>query len=249
MTVQSVQRSLRVLEAVADREPVGVGDLARALDLPKSTVQRSLATLADEGWLEPVPGDHTRWSLGPAALRLGRRGARETTLREAALGPMQTLRDATNETIHLAIPDGIGWMVLVERMDSTQPVRTFNELGTRTPSYATSTGLSVLAELPEDTVEALFSEPLTSYSPTTVVDPDELRKEFGEIRRRGYALNLCRFRPQVAAVGAAIRGRNGSPVAGVCISMPDSRYRHESAPEWGRMVRECAAAITRKLQV
>lgn len=247
--MQSVQRSLRVLEAVADREPVGVADLARALDLPKSTVQRSLFTLAEEGWLEPVPGDHTRWSLGPAARRLGRRGARETTLREAALGPMQALRDATNETIHLAIPDGIGWMVLVERMDSTQPVRTFNELGTRTPSYATSTGLSVLAGLPDHAVEALFSEPLTSYSPTTVVDPEELRKEFDAIRRRGYAVNLCRFRPQVAAIGAAITGRNGTPAAGVCISMPDSRYREDAVDEWGRMVGECAAAITRRLQV
>jgi IclR family acetate operon transcriptional repressor len=247
--MQSVQRSLRVLEAVADREPVGVADLARALDLPKSTVQRSLVTLADEGWLEPVHGDHTRWSLGPAARKLGRVGARESTLREAALGPMQALRDTTNETIHLAIPDGIAWMVLVERMDSTQPVRTFNELGTRTPSHATSTGLSVLAGMPVDAVEALFSEPLRSYSPTTVVDPELLRKELDLVRRRGYAVNIRMFRPQVAAVGAAIMGRNGVPVAGICISMPDSRYRPEAAPEWGSLVGECAASITRALQI
>ena len=243
MSMQSVQRSLRVLAAVADRAPIGVADLARELDLPKSTVQRSLVTLAEEGWLEPVPGEYTRWALGAAARRIGRAGARETTLREAALRPMQALRDATNETIHLAVPDGLAWMVLIERMDSTQPVRTFHELGTRTPAHCTSTGLSVLAHLPDDEVEALFALPLEVYSPTTVVDPVELRNEFARIRRSGYAVNLRRYRPQVAAVGAAILDRSGTPVAGICISMPDSRFQRSEVKRWGALVADTARAI------
>lgn len=245
--MQSVVRSLRVLEAVAARQPVGVADLARCLDLPKSTVQRSLTTLAEVGWLEPVNGEFTRWSLGPAARRLPRRSGRETTLREVALGPMQALRDATNETIHLAVPEGLRWVVLVERMDSTQPVRTFNELGTRTPSHATSTGLSVLAHLPPAQLEPLFEAPLEAFSPSTVVDPDELRAELERIRLRGYAVNLCRYRPQVAAVGAAIRDRTGAPAAGICISMPDSRYRRDRLSYWGSLVRDTAESISDKL--
>lgn len=248
MSMQSVQKSLRVLEAVADRQPVGVAELARNLQLPKSTVQRSLVTLAEVGWLEPVHGDYTRWSLGPAARRLGRATARETTLREAALVPMQALRDATNETIHLAIPDGVAWMVLIERMDSTQSVRTFHELGARTPSYATSTGLSVLAHLPESALEQLFAEPLEAFSPATVVDPAELRKELARIRRCGYAVNLRRYRPQVAAVGAPILTTGGKPVAGICISMPDSRFRRSEVRVWGRLVAETADAIGARLR-
>ncbi|WP_211241268.1 IclR family transcriptional regulator [Pseudonocardia spinosispora] len=247
MSVQSVLRSLQVLEAVATRQPVGVADLARALDLPKSTVQRSLMTLAEAGWLEHVPGELTRWTLGPAARRIARAGAHETTLREAALGPMQELRDETNETIHLAVPDGTAWMVLVERMDSTQPVRTFNELGTRTPSHATSTGLSVLAHLPGAEVDALLASDLEVYSPTTVVDPEELRAELTAIRTRGYAVNLQRYRPQVAAIGAAVLDRSGLPVAGICISMPDSRYRPRLLPHWGSLVAEAARRISLKL--
>jgi IclR family acetate operon transcriptional repressor len=247
VSVQSVLRSLQVLEAVAARQPVGVADLARALGLPKSTVQRSLVTLAEAGWLEHVAGEFTRWTLGPAARRIARAGARETSLREAALGPMQALRDETNETIHLAVPDGTAWVVLVERMDSTQPVRTFNELGTRTPSHATSTGLSVLAHLPEAEVEALLAGGLEGYSPTTVVDPDELRAELATIRRRGYAVNLRRYRPQVAAVGAAILDHAGLPVAGICISMPDSRYQRRLVPHWGELVAGAAGDISRNL--
>lgn len=246
--MQSVQRSLRVLEAVADRQPVGVTDLARDLRLPKSTVQRSLVTLAEEGWLEPVHDDYTRWSLGPAARRLGRASAHETSLREAALVPMQELRDASNETIHLAVPDGIAWMVLIERMDSTQSVRTFHELGARTPSYATSTGLSVLAHLPESELEPLFAQPLEAFSSATVVDPAELRKELARIRRCGYAVNLRRYRPQVAAVGAPILTADRTPIAGICISMPDSRFRRGEVRVWGRLVAEAAEAIGARLR-
>lgn len=247
MTMQSVVRSLNVLEAVAAHQPVGVAELARRLGLPKSTVQRSLLTLAESGWLEPVDGELTRWALGPSARRLARGHGREVNLREAALGPMQALRDQTNETIHLAVPDGLSWVVLVERMDSLQAVRTFNELGTRTPMHATSTGLSVLAHLPESRVDAVIAEGLTAYSGTTISDPDELRAELRRIRKRGYALNLRAYRPQVAAIGAAVLDRNGGPVAGLCISMPDSRYQRRLVPHWGELVHKAATDIGGRL--
>ncbi|MEV1178630.1 helix-turn-helix domain-containing protein, partial [Nonomuraea sp. NPDC049784] len=47
--MQNVLNALRVLEEVAIRQPAGVGELARVLGLPKSTVQRSLRTLHDAG--------------------------------------------------------------------------------------------------------------------------------------------------------------------------------------------------------
>ncbi|NMH96531.1 IclR family transcriptional regulator [Pseudonocardia sp. K10HN5] len=245
--MQSVVRSLRVLESVAAHQPVGVAELARLLELPKSTVQRSLTTLAEMGWIEPVEGEFTRWALGPAARQLARNNIPEINLREAALGPMQALRDETNETIHLAVPEGLRWMVLVERMDSTQAVRTFNELGTRTPMHATSTGLSVLAHSPENRVEALIADGLETYSPTTIGDPAELRAELRRIRKRGYALNLRQFRPQVAAVGAAVLDRTGVPVAGICISMPDSRFQRRQVPHWGELVSKAASEISGRL--
>jgi IclR family acetate operon transcriptional repressor len=247
MTMQSVARSLRVLESVAAHQPVGVAELSRRLELPKSTVQRSLVTLAEAGWLEPVEGEFTRWALGPAARQLARSNNREINLREAALGPMQELRDETNETIHLGVPDGLSWVVLVERMDSTQAVRTFNELGTRTPMHATSTGLSMLAHFSESRVAAVIAGGLTSYSSTTITDPDELLTELRRIRKRGYAINLRQYRPQVAAVGAAILDRNGDPIAGMCISMPDSRYQRRLTPHWGELVSKAAADISGRL--
>lgn len=245
--MQSVLRSFRVLDAVATHQPVGVAELARLLELPKSSVQRSLTTLAEADWLEPFEGEATRWTLGPAARRLARNDTREVHLREAALGPMQTLRDKTDETIHLAVPEGLRSVALVERMDSTQAVRTFNELGTRTPIHATSTGLSILAHSPERRVEAFIADGLEAHSPTSITNPDELRAELRRIHKRGYAINVRMYRPQVAAIGAAILDRSAQPIAGICISMPDSRYHRKHAPHWGELVTKTASEISAKL--
>ncbi|MFD6105327.1 helix-turn-helix domain-containing protein, partial [Nocardia salmonicida] len=49
-------------------QPVGVADLARALDLPKSSVQRSLVTLHATGWIRPAAGTPTRWVVTTKAL-------------------------------------------------------------------------------------------------------------------------------------------------------------------------------------
>jgi IclR family acetate operon transcriptional repressor len=40
--MQNVLNALRVLEEVAARQPAGVGELARATGIPKSSVQRAL---------------------------------------------------------------------------------------------------------------------------------------------------------------------------------------------------------------
>src|SRR5262249_23823746 len=106
MAMQSVLRSLLVLEAVAEHQPVRVGELTPLLGLPKSTVQRSLETLAEAGWLRQVDGDLTRWALTSRARSVVLRSGGEDDLREAALPPMQQLRDAAGETAHLFVPTG-----------------------------------------------------------------------------------------------------------------------------------------------
>src|SRR5262252_6394587 len=96
MAMQSVLRSLLVLEAVAEHQPVRVGELTPLLGLPKSTIQRSLETLAEAGWLRPVDGDLTRWALTSRARSVVLRSGGEEDLRERALLPMQQLRDVAS---------------------------------------------------------------------------------------------------------------------------------------------------------
>ena len=106
MTTASVVTAFSVLERVAEHQPVGLSELARAADLPKSTVQRCLLTLQEIGGVESSGAAPTRWSMSLRALSVcGSAGARES-LRDLALPIMSDLQLVTTETVHLCAPDG-----------------------------------------------------------------------------------------------------------------------------------------------
>lgn len=240
MMVQSVARSFHVLEAVAELHPVGVAELSRRLELPKSTVQRSLTTLAELRWIEPAGNSFAQWSLGPKARHFAKYNGSDARLREAALIPMQSLRDETGETIHLVIPTGATDVMIVERMDSTQAVRTFVELGEQAPIYTQSSGLAMLAHMPKSRVDAIVTSGIKSFSKTGLRNEAELNDRLSEVRDTGYAVNLSMYRPDVCAIGVAIFDADGSVVAGLAISMPQSRYRETEVPRLAELAQVAA---------
>ena len=244
MEMKSVTRSLRILEAVAQHQPVTVGELTKLFGLPKSTVQRTLVTLAEAGWLRANRKDTTRWEIGARVLAVRPAALQGSSLFAAAREPMVRLRDAVNETIHLSVPDALQCMVVVDRVDCSHAVRTFHTVGDTSPLHATATGRAVLAHLPKQDVEELIERGLERYSDTTPAGPDELRTELDRIRADGYAVNRNQYRPDVCAIAAPVLDEDGTPLATVAISMPDSRYDAERLPEWGRMVADAAAEIT-----
>ncbi|MFI5469316.1 IclR family transcriptional regulator [Streptomyces cacaoi] len=242
--MKSVTRSLRILEAVAQHQPVTVGELTKLFGLPKSTVQRTLVTLAEAGWLRANRRDTTRWEIGARVLAVRPAALQGSSLFAAARDPMVRLRDKVNETIHLSVPDALQCMVVVDRVDCDHPVRTFHTIGDTSPLHATATGRAVLAHLPKRDVEELISQGLERFSETTPADPEELRAELHRIRADGYAVNRNQYRPGVCAIAAPVLDEDGTPLATVAISMPDSRYDADELPGWGRLVAETAAEIT-----
>jgi IclR family acetate operon transcriptional repressor len=244
MEMKSVTRSLRILEAVAQHQPVTVGELTKIFGLPKSTVQRTLVTLAEAGWLRASRKDTTRWEVGARVLAVRPAALQGSSLFAAARDPMVQLRDKVNETIHLSVPDALQCMVVVDRVDCDHPVRTFHAIGDTSPLHATATGRAILAHLPKQDIEELITQGLERFSETTPADPEDLRAELRRIRTDGYAVNRNQYRPGVCAIAAPILDEDGTPLATVAISMPDSRYDADQLPEWGRLVADTAAEIT-----
>ncbi|MEU9171973.1 IclR family transcriptional regulator [Streptomyces sp. NPDC048420] len=242
--MKSVTRSLRILEAVAQHQPVTVGELTKLFGLPKSTVQRTLVTLNEAGWLRANRRDTTRWEIGARVLAVRPAALQGSSLFAAAREPMVHLRDTVNETIHLSVPDALQCMVVVDRVDCDHPVRTFHAIGDTSPLHATATGRAVLAHLPKQDVEELIARGLERYSETTPADPEELRTELRRIRTDGYAVNRNQYRPDVCAIAAPILDEDGTPLATVAVSMPDSRFDPDRLAELGRLVTDTAAEIT-----
>lgn len=246
---QLLVRGLRVLETVASSPgPVGVGELARQVDLPKSTVQRILVTLADEGWIQPTEDSVTRWHLTNRLLALSRHVPRQSDLRQVALPHMKALQRATQESLYLTVPDlTIGATILVEKLDSTLPVRTYAAIGAVVSMRSAATGKAILAALTDNEVDDILRLDLPAGGAAPLND-DELRRQLLEIRKSGYAVGRGEWRTGICAIAAAVLGDDGRPIAALVISIPAFRFTEDLPPRIGPMLIEATRAISRDLQ-
>ena len=144
--MDSVKSVLRIIEAVATSPEIGVSDLSRQLQQPKTTVQRGLMTLHEAGWIRPTNEPRRRWKITSKLFMLSRSAETEARLRRAALPVMQSLRDETQETTHLMVREE-RHLVLIERVDSPLALRTVRDLGSRSPLHTSANGKAYLAYL------------------------------------------------------------------------------------------------------
>lgn len=245
--VRSVLTALRLLDEIAARQPVGVSELARALELPKSSVQRTLKTLHSAAWIQPVGVEMTRWGLTTHMLRIGQRATGELGLRDVAVPVMEELRAQTEESVHLAVPEQDS-VVVIERLDSPQSVRTFIPLGMAAPMPASANGKAILATRSPEDVRALLQRGLSSYTAATVTDETLLLAQLEEVRRLGYATNEGEWRADVAAVASAITTDGGRAIAGISVSTPVHRMSAEAQVRYGALLTDAAQRISDALR-
>ena len=245
--MRSVSVALAVLEAVSERQPVGVSELARAMELPKSTAQRMLLTLGELGWIRASGEEPTRWSLTAKAMGIGSRHRGDQEIQRVALPAMHRLSAATGETVHLSVPDERR-IVLMDKIEGVHPVRTNASVGNGAPMHTTASGKALLAAMPEPQAAALLrAAPLETLTPQTDTDADALLRELEQVRRQGYAVTVGTRHPDIAAVGAAILDGSGQPVATLSLSLPAHRFPRRLWPEYGAQVTHAAEECSRHL--
>ena len=243
-TVRSAARLLKEFRS-GSRE-FGVSELARRLGLGKSTAHRLLTTLAREGLLEHDPGSGT-YRLGLVMYELGEAVKQHFDLHAAAVPVMEALRNATHETVQIAVLDGHE-VVYVERLESPHTLRLFTQLGRRMPAHCTGTGKLLLAFLPADRLDALLAgAPLEPRTPYTITDPRALREELARTRARGWSENAQESEIGVASVGAPIRDARGTVVAAISIAGPVMRLDGDSLGRFTRQLIDAAGTISRQL--
>lgn len=244
--LSSVRNAARLLKQFSSRDrELGVSELARRLDLGKSTVHRLLVTLSSEHLLDQdeITG---KYRLGIAMHDLGAAVSTHLDLHEAVIPPMERLRNITGETVQVSVLDGRE-VVYVERLDSPQTLRLFLEVGRRNDAHSTGTGKCLLAYLSEERLdETMRGWRLKKKTEATITDQATLRRELKSIRRQGYATNINESEMGVTSVAAPIRDRSGKVVASMSAAGPETRMR-ESMDKVTRSVIEAAAVASRRL--
>lgn len=141
-TSQTLDRGLRVLEAVADSpEGITVTELAAALGIGRTVVYRLVVTLEQHALIRRSSDGRCRLGLG--VLTFGRQV--QPVVRDTALPSLRLLADAVNATAILTVVDGPEGLLAVVVEPSRSEVHVGVRAGARQPLENNAAGRAILA--------------------------------------------------------------------------------------------------------
>ena len=223
-----MRNACAVVETVAERQPLGVSELARLTGIEKSAAHRLAVTLHRAGWLDQT-GDG-RWQIAAALGRLARRAA--TAALGAGLRPvMEALRDQTGETVMLVAIDHAR-LIVHEMVESRHPLRISAPVGSELPLVGSSAARVIAAHAAPAELAAL-----RRVHPSLEDDA-----ALATVRRRGWAMNDREIVADIRVVGAPVLDLDGYPLAALIVCGPTSRITNARMKRYGGLVANAARA-------
>jgi IclR family transcriptional regulator, KDG regulon repressor len=246
--IQAVSHALDLLEQFHDDvDELGVTELSKRLKLHKNNVFRLLATLESRNYIEQNKVTEN-YRLGLKTLELGQTFIKQMGLLRQSRPVLERLVKECNETTYVAILKEFH-IVYLDVVETDLTVRVVPRVGARLPAYCTAAGKVQIAYMTDEELENYIpSKELKRFTPSTITDRDELKKQLKEIAELGYAVDNEELDIGVRCVGAPIRDYTRRIIGAVSISGPsmrftDDRMENELIP----LVQRAAEEISTKL--
>lgn len=217
--VQVISRAASILRLLGkETGGLSLGQIARNVELPRSTVQRIVSALSFEGFISTEKG-YGRIRLGPEIQSLAQ--AASSDMKDQLRPVMKRISEQTGETVDMAILEG-NTMLFIDQIVGSQRLRTVSRIGEAFPLTTTANGKAALACMDRDRAEQLIIseseiQNLTSKSCT------QLMAEIDQIRNGALARDENEHTEGISALGFAIGDQRGDIFA-LSIPVPSTRY-------------------------
>ncbi len=229
-SIAAVERAIDVLLLFgrSTRPDLGVTEIAGELGLSKAGVHRILTSLRSRDLISVDPVSH-RYSLGPAAVGLGRAYLAKIDVRSMASPELAWLSRKSKETATLSIRNGDARMC-VDQVVPDREVRMEAVVGRPYPLHAGAPSKAFLAFLSDDEIDSyLQRNQLAALTDQTITDDELLRRDLAAIRKRGYSTSAGERMTGAASVAAPVLDHDGRPIAVISVTGPGERFKAEMA--------------------
>lgn len=219
--VRIVSRVASILRVLAwNPKGLSLGEIAKEVRLPKSTVQRLVDALHYERFvIAASPEGGVR--LGPALVTIVR--GMKSGILELARPAMEELSRQTGETVDLSVMD-YDRIVFVDQVSGVHRLRAASAVGVSFPLHSSSAGKAMMASLSATQLKLLRRRmKLTRVTKFTLGSWDELLRQVEEVRKTGVAYDREETTVGISSVGAALRLPTGD-LAAIAIPCPTDRF-------------------------
>ena len=238
--VASAQRSLAILDVLADEPVLGTNEIARRLGTSASTTSRQLATLVAAGLVEHVPATG-QYRLGIRIVALATSVLARLDVRAIAHPHLEALAAELGETATLSVPADPD-AITVDVVRSPRYIADGSRLGRPSIAHASAAGKVMLAF---DGVRP--PRELQAYTARTITDPQELEAEIERVRKRGWADAFEEREIGLNAIAAPVWSSDGALAGIIALQGPIPRFGKAAARTALPLLRERAGAISTEL--
>lgn len=217
--MSSLETAVGILRCFsADMPELAVGDVAKRIGAPKSTISRLMRAMADCGLVEQSPQTR-RYRVGQLPFRLGQLYQSHVEVLEMVEAELASLVEETGFTGYVGVLNGAD-IVLLRRRHGRYPVRMVLEPSYRVAAFTTAIGKALLARHSNDELRALLPATLI-HEPTGLRRPmARFLAEMDLVRQRKWAGASQETFPGMAAIGTAVGSADAQPPVGLSLSFP-----------------------------
>jgi DNA-binding IclR family transcriptional regulator len=240
-TASAVRRAFTALESLADG-PRTAADIARVLEVNRSTALRLMSELQALGYVRRDPADKRYMSVPARFYPLMGSQVDHADWSEFVDPVLALLRDEFGEAAIMGVPAN-GTMVYLAFFPSVHLVAVRERLGTTRPMHCSALGKAYLSALDDRALDSELA--LLTYRGGTqkaARGPIELRERLERARRRRYAIDREESFEGATCVAAPLR-IGSSLVGAIGLSGPSARLPEMRVAEIGERLIE----VTRQL--
>ena len=218
--IQVIHRAADILRSCRDRGGgSSLGAIAADVNLPRSTVQRIVAALLQEGLLQ-TSGRAGSIKLGQEIYALA--DSQPIDVVESAQPLLKRLSEVTGETVDLAKLNR-DHLVFINQIAGRHRLSAVSAVGESFPLHCTANGKAILALMSDREFNIAQRQLLRPMTPATITSKAKLRTELRRISKTGIAIDREEHTPGICAVGVAFRGPTDAIYA-ISIPMPAIRF-------------------------
>ena len=215
--LEALARGLRVLETFnQDHRQLTLSDVAKAVDLPRASVRRTLHTLVQLGYAE---ANDRLFRLTPRVLDLARAYLLSNAVTEILQPALDSLSGQIGESCSAAVLDGEDVMMIAHASPKRLlPVSA--QIGFRLPAFATALGRVLLAALDERQLDKFLvriqPRKITRW---TIAEKSELRRAIDRVRKQGYAVADQEAEIGFCSIAVPLKRLDGRTIAALNIGV------------------------------
>ncbi len=212
--VAAISKAVKIIDYIKEKKAAYFINIQTDLGFAKSTTYQLLSTFEKYNIVSKT--DDGKYELGIKLFEWGYAMFEKIDIRKVSYNILSELSERVGLSVHLGIMSRADQATFIEKIDGPLYTIKTTVLGQKILFHCNSTGKALLAWQDEETQNRIIRNiEYTQFTPNTITNEADLRRDLALTRKRGYALDRMERDTGVIGIGVPVFNWSGNVVAAI----------------------------------